>query len=468
MVFICQQCWHGLKTLGKQLSPRGKRLYASSARLRVLRQDVSRIPVTRYPIVKPDDTRVYVWGLAATGALGVQTSVKKQAQVYTDFVQHPSRLSFAESHRVTDVASGYGFTIYAVDPRGTSGKDTLNGCSLWGTGINTDGQLGVQKAPGVHKKPLELLIYPAPIDLTVNGEFRIVRVAAGRAHLLALTDGGTVLTLGNNAYGQCGRRIVPDEDYFRSPTVTTIGPVPELGSDDRVSGVECGQDHSLLVTEAGRVFSCGWSDDGQTGQGRYGLIDTIGPVGGDIEGEKIVKVSSVCDTVLAINDQGELFGWGNSEYGQLGEVASENPQINSPRHLPFAKHCGKIIDIAAAGSYCLALNENGDVFSWGYGILGFGPDVQHQPAPTLIPAALFGRNEFNPRARVISIACGITHSAAITDQHDLYMWGHNRYACLGFGHKNDQFFPLKVAINARVEKITCGVDHTVALCRGFV
>ncbi|ETN61051.1 regulator of chromosome condensation [Anopheles darlingi] len=443
--------------------------YASSARRnRVLRQDVSRIPVDRYPIAKPDDTRVYVWGLAATGALGMQTSVKKQAQVYTDYVQHPSRLSFAEGHSVTDIASGYGFTVFAVDPSRSKRPESTD-CPLWGTGINTDGQLGLQKAPGPHKKPLELLIYPAPVDLSsVSGatSSRIAQVAAGRAHLLALTDSGTVLALGNNAYGQCGRRIIADEDYFGNPIVNVIALPQKI--DDPIKAIACGQDHSLLVTEGGRVFSCGWSDDGQTGQGRYGLIDTVGPVEGDIKNERIVKVASTCDTVLAINDKGELFGWGNSEYGQLGEVADDNPQINTPRRLTFSKHCGKLIDIAAAGSYCLALNENGDVFAWGYGILGFGPNVQHQPAPTLIPPTLFGRNEFAPNTRVVAIACGVTHSAAINDQHDLYMWGHNRYACLGLGHKNDQYFPFKVAINASVLKITCGVDHTIALCRGFV
>ncbi|XP_049296754.1 RCC1-like G exchanging factor-like protein [Anopheles funestus] len=433
------------------------RYYASGSRRSVLRQDVSRLPVHQFPVAKANDTRVYVWGLAATGALGMQTSVKKQAQVFTDFVQHPSRLSFAEGHTVSDVASGYGFTVYVVNTK----KET----QLWGTGINTDGQLGFQKAPGPHKKPLELLIHPAPIDLStakLRQDQRIVRVAAGRAHVLALTDGGTVLAFGNNAYGQCGRTIVPNEDYFRNPVVTT------LQLEEPVRAIECGQDHSLMLTESGRVFSCGWSDDGQAGLGRYGLIDNPGLAEGDVKGEQIVKVSSSCDTVLAINEKGDLFGWGNSEYGQLGNVAQDNPQINTPRQLSFSRECGKIVDIAAGGSYCLVLNEHGDVFSWGYGILGFGPEVQHRPTPTRIPPALFGRNEFSPNAKVVSIASGITHCAAVNDQHDLYMWGHNRYACLGLGHKNDQFFPLKVALNARVQKVTCGVDHTVTLCKAFV
>lgn len=54
-------------------------------------------------------------------------------------------------------------------------------------------------------------------------------------------------------------------------------------------------------------------------------------------------------------DRGELFGWGNSEYGQLASD-TDAQQINTPKYVQMAKACGKIVDIAAGGSFCLALN----------------------------------------------------------------------------------------------------------------
>ncbi|XP_058461098.1 RCC1-like G exchanging factor-like protein [Malaya genurostris] len=439
-----------------------KRSYTSAARLKVLRQDRSKITTHEYPISKPTDTRVYVWGMAATGALGVQTSVKKQAKVYTDYVQHPSRLNFAEKRDIIDLAAGYGFSVFAAK--------CTNGRSLWGTGINTDSQIGYHKLGGQQRKPFELLIYPAPVEFTSvegnNSQVEIVKVAAGRAHQLALAADGTVFAFGNNAYGQCGREIMKHEDYFHKPVINKIRQLG--GPSDPLCDVDCGQDHSFFLTESGKLYSCGWSDDGQTGQGRFGLISTPALVEGDLKGEKVSKVTGSSDTVLALTDKGDVFGWGNTEYGQLLTKSDENPQINSPRYLPFLKGCGRIVDIAAGGSYCLALNDSGDVFTWGYGILGFGPEVSHQAQPALIPPALFGRNDFNPTSRVRSIFAGITHSGAINDKDDLYMWGHNRYGCLGFGHTKDQYFPLKVAVSARVMKISCGVDHTLALCKAFV
>lgn len=187
---------------------------------------------------------------------------------------------------------------------------------------------------------------------------------------------------------------------------------------------------------------------------------------------------------MYISDKGEVFGWGNSEYGQL-ETFGDTQQICKPQFINKTKELGKIVDIAAGGSFCMVLNgtntiyiffssliqfylENGDVFIWGYGILGLGPNVDQSSHPKQIPATLFGRNEFNPNSRVKSLSCGISHMAAITHDHDLYMWGHNKFGCLGLGHKNDQMFPFKAAVGAKVLKVQCAVDHTVALCQAFM
>lgn len=88
--------------------------------------------------------------------------------------------------------------------------------------------------------------------------------------------------------------------------------------------------------------------------------------------------------------------------------------------------------------------------------------------PKQIPSVLFGRNDFNSNSRVVSIHSGINHMGGLTDDGDLYMWGKNKFGCLGFGSTNDQYFPLKTSIGAKVLDIKCGVDHTLAICKSFV
>lgn len=58
--------------------------------------------------------------------------------------------------------------------------------------------------------------------------------------------------------------------------------------------------------------------------------------------------------------------------------------------------------------------------------------------------------------------------AAVTDDQDLFVWGHNKFGCLGLGHQKDQFFPLKAAVGAKVVKVACGVDHTMVMAKAFV
>lgn len=69
----------------------------------------------------------------------------------------------------------------------------------------------------------------------------------------------TVFTIGNNAFGQCGRPIIDGESYHGSRTVHTI-------ERSDIVKVVCGHDHTLLLTNEGRVLSCGLGTDGQTGR----------------------------------------------------------------------------------------------------------------------------------------------------------------------------------------------------------
>ena len=60
--------------------------------------------------------------------------------------------------------------------------------------------------------------------------------------------------------------------------------------------------------------------------------------------------------------------------------------------------------------------ENGRVWSWGYGILGKGPKLEKTALPERIPQTLFGDNDFNPGVKVVDIQCGMYHFAALTSK----------------------------------------------------
>ncbi|KAK2828412.1 hypothetical protein Q5P01_019446 [Channa striata] len=404
---------------------------------------------------KKPSHKVFVWGFSFTGALGIPSFVvpdsgRKKPRKYQ---LTPYRLETAE--QITSAACGYGFTLIA--------SSTKDSSKLWGMGLNKDSQLGFQRTQESRHRSYEFVLEPSPVALPLVEplQTRVVQVACGRAHSLVLTDQEGVFSLGNNAYGQCGRRIVEDEVYSGSHIVHKIE-----GFSSKVVQVACGQDHSLFLTETGKVFACGWGADGQTGLGHHNICSSPVELGGDLAGVEVQQISTYGDCSLAVSTDGQLYGWGNSEYLQLASV-TEATQINSPRRLPL-KGCGKVVQAACGGTQVAVLNENGEVFVWGYGILGKGPNLSETSVPEKIPPALFGRSEFNPSVAVTRIRCGLNHFAAVTDRGELFVWGKNVRGCLGIGKRDDQYFPWRVTVPGQVVDVGCGVDHMVALVKSLL
>ncbi|XP_060579337.1 RCC1-like G exchanging factor-like protein isoform X2 [Ruditapes philippinarum] len=402
--------------------------------------------------------RVYVWGHAAAGALGVRSYLRPERSSQSPVkIQHrPARLRFMDENdiQVYNVACGYGFTLFAAKRRRRH--------MVLATGINTDSQLGYHEFPKNTGRVLDYIIEPVPVEIpgiSQDNHRSVLQVSAGRAHSVFLTEAG-VFSQGNNAYGQCGRPSVEGESFHKVFNIQRVEGLP-----DNVSKVVCGQDHTLFLTKDGKVYSCGLGADGQLGLQSFESVGIPQQVKGDIEGVNIVDIASRTDCVLAVSNTGDVFGWGNSEYSQLAMVTTET-QVNVPKYLPF-KDCGKTKKVGAGGSVCILLNESGHVHVWGYGVLGKGPNVTLLKTPSLLPPPLFGCNELNPYVNVKDISCGMSHFGAITSVGDLYTWGKGKYGCLGIHKTEVQYFPLKVAMPALTHTVECGVDHTVALCRSF-
>ena len=88
------------------------------------------------------------------------------------------------------------------------------------------------------------MIQPVPVKLPTKS--KAIRVSAGRSHTIALTEDGEIFSMGNNAYGQCGRNVIEDEDYQRSNIIHNIK-IPDLGTD-KVVDVTCGMDHRYVIS----------------------------------------------------------------------------------------------------------------------------------------------------------------------------------------------------------------------------
>ncbi|XP_062448687.1 RCC1-like G exchanging factor-like protein isoform X2 [Rhea pennata] len=327
---------------------------------------------------------------------------------------------------------------------------------VWG--FCHSGALGVPsfvKPDAGWKKPRR--IQPTPYRLET--EEKISSAACGYGFTLLssnTTDITKVWGMGLNKDSQLGfQRSMRDRtkgyEYVLEPSPIAL-PL-EKPQQTRVLQVSCGRAHSLILT------------DSEGGLGHYNITSVPTKLRGDIAGVNIIQVTSYGDCCLAVSDEGELFGWGNSEYLQLASV-TETTQVNVPRHLPFK--IGKIKEAACGGTGNIVLTDEGNVFVWGYGILGKGPNLIETAVPEMIPPSLFGWSNFNPDIRVAHVRCGLSQFAALTNRGELFVWGKNLRGCLGIGRTEDQYFPWRVTVPGEVVDVACGVDHMVSLVKSFI
>ena len=108
------------------------------------------------------------------------------------------------------------------------------------------------------ERPRKLTATPTAIqNLPERG--RVTAIAAGGFHSLAMTDRGAVYSFGHGMHGQLGHGDTSDQ-----PTPRLIDGLPERG---RVVAVAAGAHHSLAVSDRGAIYSFGYGGHGQLGHG---------------------------------------------------------------------------------------------------------------------------------------------------------------------------------------------------------
>jgi len=135
--------------------------------------------------------------------------------------------------------------------------------------------------------------------------------------------------------------------------------------------------------------------------------------------------------VLALADDGNLYGWGHNESGQLG--LSGFVYTNAPQRIALPAGKTGWQAISAGGTHSMATTTDGQLFVWGYdgyGQLGLGDNHPNRYAPTAVPNL----------TNVTAIAAGYDHSLAVSDCQVL-AWGMNASGQLGAGFTSS-YYPL--------------------------
>ena len=177
---------------------------------------------------------------------------------------------------------------------------------------------------------------------------------------MVLLDDGTVMSWGSNASGQLGYATL--EETSLMPTA-----IPDLTG---VVQLAAGSDASFALTEDGQVFGWGENDRGQLGLGSADEdpheTPTLVP---DLSG--VVQIAAANTTTFALLDDGTVVSWGRNHTGQAG-IGLEGDDVLVPTQVLVAEGepLSNIDNIAGDGFVGLALDDQGIVYAWGLGSLG--------------------------------------------------------------------------------------------------
>ncbi|KAK5847473.1 hypothetical protein PBY51_016596 [Eleginops maclovinus] len=276
-----------------------------------------------------------------------------------------------------------------------------------------------------------------------------LKIACGDEHTALITENGKLFMFGSNNWGQLG---LGSKVTVNKPTC-----VKALKSE-RVHVVACGRNHTLIYTAQGRVFSSGGNSEGQLGLGdceertsfqRITFFDSRGPI-------KMLAAGS--NTSAALTEGGDLFMWGDNTEGQIG-LGKE-----SHAYTPQEVSVGRSVSWVSCGYYHSAfVTEDGGLYTfgeWDSGKLGLSTEqLQRHRLPQLVGGL---------KRPVTQVACGGGHTVALTED-DVFTFGLGQFGQLGHGtFIFESRLPRRVEHfkKGRVCQVICGENHTAVITDG--
>jgi len=296
--------------------------------------------------------------------------------------------------------------------------------TLWGTGRNVEGQLGIGDN-------IDTITFFDQIG--TDNDWK--NISCGRYHTIAIKNNGTIWGTGYNRFGQLGLNDNINRNKFE-----------QIGNDNDWEQIFCGDDHTLVIKTDGTLWTTGSNGAGQLGLGDNVDRNVFTQVGTNNDW-KFISCGS--DHTIAIKNNGTLWVTGWNGYGQLGLGDYNNRYIFT--QVGFDNDWKQ----SDCSYYTMAIKTNGTLWGTGNnakGQLGLGDNVGRNVFTQI------GTNDYYK-----TISCGVSHTLVINQDNIIWGTGYNIIGQLGLGDNVDRNVFTQVGTNNDWKFISCGSDHTIAI-----
>lgn len=244
---------------------------------------------------------------------------------------------------------------------------------VWAWGYNGNANLGIGNTNGNSNIPV--CVGGNNSEITNH---KIVDIAAGYGHTLAIDENGDLWSWGYGSDGQCG--ITYDQNgkdsYIREPKcITQLNVSGNKLYGKTIKKIDTTYEASAIIDSEGNLYTCGYNSYGLLGNGttNNGVYCVNEGLPNDV---KFIDVSVGYQTILALDSEGRIWTAGGNAYGNLGR--SENFGTSGNDNYVKTFKCitteennrlynKKIKKIASGDYHSLVIDENDNVWTWGNG-----------------------------------------------------------------------------------------------------
>lgn len=342
-----------------------------------------------------------------------------------------------------------------------------------------------------------------PSILDSLSDVRVVQVACGSSHAVALTAQGKLLVWGRGPHGQLGLGSAVTEQAVPRE-VTEMDGV-------HIASIAAGGHHTAMLTRSHALYTCGMGTHGQLGHGDFASCSVPTRVA-SLEDVQVSRVSCGSLHTVLQTYGGDVYVFGCNEQSQLGYVDSSQfgsalntvststspasrveisetdsdidpssqstskEETKSPRRFDreeskypsnwavptrlafFEENAIPVRSVSSGSFHTVVLSSDGLVYVFGsgdHGALGLGLGVSVASKPTLIESLLYSI------PTISRCYAGNDFSTYITDTGELYVSGR-----LPFGPADKTWTPKKFvgfSNDVCVHSAAFGANHSLAL-----
>lgn len=179
-------------------------------------------------------------------------------------------------------------------------------------------------------------------------------------------------------------------------------------------------------------------------------------------GGRFIGSNNFC---LALNENHKMVSWGDDKYGQLGRSGAPTNTLKIqtvPTAIIGPTQNKTWASIAAGERHSVAIDTSGYLYMWGANDSGQIFNLPLKVTTPTPPLPIGTTINFNVK-QWKHVACGKLHTAAIDLNNQLFLWGDNTSGQLGNSDVDQIYTLVQPYTNKSWESVSCGGSFTAAI-----